>query len=80
MRNRFLFEEGSDSEEEVFVDADKQIEAAEKGEPEVEKKKKKEKKIPESYDPIKREPKFAKAEATCLFELHALAKHTHPTV
>jgi ribosome biogenesis protein MAK21 len=32
------------------------------------------------YDPLKREPKYANAEKTQLYELVALAHHAHPTV
>ena len=38
------------------------------------------KKTKEVYDPLKREPKYAHAETTLMFELTALATHTHPTV
>lgn len=32
------------------------------------------------YDPTKRDPLFAGAEKTCLWELKALCAHFHPTV
>ena len=32
------------------------------------------------YDPLKREPKYANAESSALFELIQLTYHTHPTV
>jgi len=32
------------------------------------------------YDPFKREPKYAKAESSPLWELVQLARHCHPTV
>ena len=33
-----------------------------------------------AYDPLKREPKFANAENSPLWELACLARHCHPTV
>lgn len=33
-----------------------------------------------TYDPFKREPKYANAEHCLMFELSALAMHAHPTV
>lgn len=38
------------------------------------------KKTKEEYDPFKREPKYCHAENSLLFELTALARHSHPTV
>lgn len=32
------------------------------------------------YDPFKRDPKFAKAENSALFELKVLSRHPHPTI
>jgi len=41
---------------------------------------KKKNKLEEQYDALKREPKYAKAETSQLFELAALCQHSHPTV
>jgi len=38
------------------------------------------KKLETLYDPLKREPKYANADKTQLYELVALANHSHPTV
>jgi len=39
-----------------------------------------EKKKSDQYDPLKREPKYANAETSLIFELTALCRHAHPTV
>lgn len=56
-------------EDEVFKDAQPELEA----EKQVGKKS-------ESYDPLAREPRFANAKRTPLWELQALANHIHPVV
>jgi hypothetical protein len=68
----------SDSEEEHFRDVDKDEE-------EIQKKQAKDSKENKPtnvviYDPLKREPKYANAESSALFELIQLTYHTHPTV
>jgi ribosome biogenesis protein MAK21 len=62
----------SDSEEERFVDADK-----EENVPTAKEASNASKNV---YDPLKREPKYANAESCALFELVQLTFHTHPTV
>ena len=66
----------SDSEEEHFrdVDKDEEIDHKEAIEPKVTKQNM------VVYDPLKREPKYANAESSALFELIQLTYHTHPTV
>jgi hypothetical protein len=63
----------SDSDEEHFVDVDK--DEMKQQQPE-----KNTKNSSDLYDPLKREPKWANAESSALFELIQLTYHTHPTV
>lgn len=61
-----------DDDEEHFIDVDKVEQSTQK-------------KVVEglqntAYDPLKREPKYANAEACALFELVSLTFHTHPTI
>ena len=66
-----------DDEEERFIDVDKVQEQA-KVETKIEEKQKKQNE--NLYDPHKREPKYAKAENSQLYEIIALCHHSHPTV
>lgn len=66
-----LMEVPSDDEEEVYNDA------PESDEEEV---KESAKKGANRYDPFKRDPKFAKAENSALFEISLLSQHPHPTI
>ena len=61
-----------DDEEEHFIDVDKVEQSTEKIVPDG--------KLSSAYDPLKREPKYANAEACALFELVSLTFHTHPTI
>jgi len=63
----------SDSEEEHFVDVDKEDQKKTELPKDT-------KKYNDLYDPLKREPKWANAESSALFELIQLTYHTHPTV
>lgn len=63
----------SDSDEEHFVDVDKDEKKQQQPE-------KNTKNSSDLYDPLKREPKWANAESSALFELIQLTYHTHPTV
>lgn len=65
----------SDSEEEHFVDVDKDEQQKQAELPTKETKNRS-----DLYDPLKREPKWANAESSALFELIQLTYHTHPTV
>lgn len=66
-----LMDVPSDDEEEVYKDApesdDEEIEETKKTEV-------------SRYDPFKRDPKYAKAENSALFEISLLSQHPHPTV
>ena len=66
-----------DDEEERFIDVDKLQEQAKVETKQEEKQKKQQENL---YDPHKREPKFAKAENTQLYEIISLCHHSHPTV
>ena len=74
----------SDSEEERFIDVDKleeEVEAANKKQQvAVEAALAKPVTSKNQYDPLKREPKFANAESTPLYEIICLTFHAHPTV
>jgi len=61
-----------DDEEERFIDVDKVM-----APPKTEVQKTV---YSDKYDPHKREPKFANADNSSLFELAALCRHSHPTV
>ena len=61
-------EEASDEDADVATDAPKEKKKAAPPPP------------VEGYDPKKREPLFAGAEMTCLWELNAFAQHYHPSV
>ena len=69
----------SDSDEEVFVDADKELEAS-KTAAKAQQQALIEESKSQPYDAIKREPKYANAEREPLWELVTLARHCHPTV
>lgn len=65
-----------DDDEERFYDVDKEEEDL----PQVVEENKPETKARGSYDPLKREPKYAQAESTPIYELVHLTFHMHPTV
>lgn len=65
-----------DDDEERFVDVDKVVQQNKPaGEGELVKNS-----SGKEYDPLKREPKYANADSTQLFELASLCTHSHPTV
>lgn len=66
-----------DDDEERFVDVDKYAESKSAPVVQSDDKKRTENEI---YDPLKREPKYARAESCLMFELTALCRHSHPTV
>ncbi len=71
-KQRKIQSKDDDDEEEHFYDADK-IESQPVQSGEVQGK-------TATYDPLKREPKYANAESSPIFELALLTFHTHPTV
>lgn len=71
--------QGEDSDEEVFQDVDRLEEETKRVETTINKQ------ITQTmqenpYDPLKREPKYARAQSAPLWELVQLARHCHPTV
>jgi ribosome biogenesis protein MAK21 len=73
-----LFEVPSEDEEEMYEDAPDSEEETHESKKETSIKSSE--KSTKSYDPFKRDPKFAKAENSSLFELKVLSNHPHPTI
>ncbi|CAE7262902.1 Cebpz [Symbiodinium natans] len=64
-------EEGADAEEEHFIDDDVAEAQQQEANP---------KEVPTQYDSLAREPRFARATNTPVWELQALTTHIHPSV
>ena len=72
--------DGDSDDEEVFKDVDRVLEEKKRTETAERKQFNSKYSGTKQYDPLKREPKFANAENSPLWELASLAHHCHPTV